>query len=87
MPELDGLHTLKGIRELNPELPVVMMTAYGSVETAVASMKEGAIDYLTKPIDLEELLLIIQKALERSNLIRENRDLKVKLQERYTFGT
>jgi DNA-binding NtrC family response regulator len=86
MPELDGLHTLKGIRELNPELPVVMMTAYGSVETAVASMKEGAIDYLTKPIDLEELLLIIQKALERSNLIRENRELKVKLQERYTFG-
>ena len=86
MPELDGLHTLKGIRELYPELPVVMMTAYGSVETAVASMKEGAIDYLTKPIDLEELLLIIQKASERSNLIRENRELKVKLQERYAFG-
>ena len=62
-----------------------MMTAYGTVETAVASMKEGALDYLTKPIDLDELLLIFQKVMERSNLIRENRELKAQLQERYTF--
>ncbi len=85
MPELDGLQTLREIRKRFPDLPVVMMTAYGTVETAVASMKEGALDYLTKPIDLDELLLIIQKVLERSTLIRENRDLKVRLQERYTF--
>ena len=85
MPELDGLHTLREIRKRFPDLPVVMMTAYGTVETAVASMKEGAIDYLTKPIDLDELLLIIRKILERSNLIRENKDLKARLQERYTF--
>ncbi len=85
MPELDGLQTLREIRKRFPDLPVVMMTAYGTVETAVASMKEGALDYLTKPIDLEELLLIIQKVLERSTLIRENRDLKARLQERYTF--
>ncbi len=52
MPELDGLHTLKEVRQRYPELPVVMMTAYGTVETAVASMKEGALDYLTKPIEL-----------------------------------
>jgi len=59
--KLDGLHTLKELRQQYPELPVVMMTAYGTVETAVASMKEGALDYLTKPIELEELLLIFQK--------------------------
>jgi len=85
MPELDGLHTLREIRKRFPDLPVVMMTAYGTVETAVASMKEGAIDYLTKPIDLDELLLIIRKILDRSNLIRENKDLKARLHERYTF--
>jgi two-component system NtrC family response regulator len=85
MPELDGLQTLRELRRLYPDLPVVMMTAYGTVETAVASMKEGALDYLTKPIDLEELLLILQKVLERSNLIRENKELKAQLKERYTF--
>ncbi len=86
MPEMDGFVTLKEIKRLYPDLPVVIMTAYGTIETAVSCMKEGAIDYLTKPIQLEELLLIIQKVLERSNLIRENRDLKNRLKERYTFG-
>ena len=85
MPELDGLQTLREIRKLYPDLPVVMMTAYGTVETAVASMKEGALDYLTKPIDLDELLLMLQKVIERSNLIKENKELKVQLQERYAF--
>jgi len=85
MPELDGLQTLREIRRLYPELPVVMMTAYGTVETAVASMKEGALDYLTKPIDLDEVLLIFQKVIERSHLIRENKELRTQLQERYTF--
>jgi DNA-binding NtrC family response regulator len=85
MPEMDGLQTLREARKLYPDLPVVMMTAYGTVETAVASMKEGALDYLTKPIDLDELLLILQKVMEHSTLIRENRELKVRLQERYTF--
>jgi two-component system NtrC family response regulator len=85
MPELDGLQTLREIRKLYPELPVVMMTAYGTVEAAVASMKEGALDYLTKPIDLDEVLLIFQKVIERSNLIRENEELRQQLQERYTF--
>jgi len=86
MPELDGLHTLREIRKLYPDLPVVMMTAYGTVETAVASMKEGALDYLTKPIDLDELLLIFHKVIERSQLIQENKALKAQLQERYTFS-
>jgi two-component system NtrC family response regulator len=85
MPELDGLQTLREIRKLYPDLPVIMMTAYGTVETAVASMKEGALDYITKPIDLDELLLMLQKVVERSNLIKENKELKAQLQDRYEF--
>jgi DNA-binding NtrC family response regulator len=85
MPELDGLQTLKEIRKLYPDLPVIMMTAYGTIETAVASMKEGALDYLTKPIDLEELLIKFRKIMERSSLILENKELKARLQERFTF--
>jgi two-component system NtrC family response regulator len=85
MPELDGLQTLKEIRKLYPDLPVIMMTAYGTIETAVVSMKEGALDYLTKPIDLEELLIKFRKIMERSNLIQENKELKARLQERFTF--
>ncbi|HXX34972.1 MAG TPA: sigma-54 dependent transcriptional regulator [Thermodesulfobacteriota bacterium] len=85
MPELDGLQALREIRKLYPDFPVVMMTAYGTVETAVASMKEGALDYLTKPIDLDELLLMLQKVIERSTLIRENKELRTQLKDRYQF--
>jgi len=81
MPELDGLGTLEAIHRIYPDFPVVMMTAYGTVETAVASMKKGALDYLTKPIDLEELLLILHKVIERSTLIQENKELKARLRE------
>jgi DNA-binding NtrC family response regulator len=86
MPEMDGLQTLREIRKRYLDLPVVMMTAYGTVETAVASMKEGAFDYLTKPIDLDELLIKLQKLMERAGLIRENRELRTRLHERYTFA-
>jgi two-component system NtrC family response regulator len=85
MPDLDGFQALREIRKFYPDLPVVMMTAYGTIETAVACMKEGAIDYLTKPIDLEELLLKFQKVLERSILIQENRALKERLHEQLQF--
>jgi two-component system NtrC family response regulator len=85
MPELDGLQTLQEIRKLYPDLPVIMMTAYGTIETAVASMKEGALDYLTKPIDLEELLIKFRKIMERSHLIQENKELKARLQARFTI--
>jgi two-component system NtrC family response regulator len=85
MPTLDGLQTLREIRKLYPDFPIIMMTAYGTVETAVASMKEGALDYLTKPIDLDELLLMLQKVIERSTLLRENKELRAQLRERYAF--
>ncbi len=83
MPGLDGIQFLKEIRRLNPEAVVVIMTAYGSVGTAVAAMKEGAYDYLTKPIDLDELLLLLQRVEKEMGLIRENRDLREQLRERF----
>jgi len=85
MPGMDGLQTLREMQKINPELAVVMMTAYGTIETAVQAMKEGATDYLTKPIELDELLLLIEKVSEKILLQRENRDLKEKLRERYRF--
>jgi two-component system NtrC family response regulator len=85
MPQMDGLETLGEIRKINPELPAVMMTAYGTIETAVQSMKAGATDYLTKPIDLDQLLLLIEKVSEKILLQRENRELKERLRERYQF--
>ena len=61
--EVDGLETLRELKALDPGLPVIMMTAYGSVETAVRAMKEGALDYVQKPMDLEELELALEPAL------------------------
>ncbi len=85
MPHMDGLQTLRELRKVNPELTVVMMTAYGTIETAVQSMKVGAADYLTKPIDLDELLFLIERVSESILLQRENRELKERLREKYHF--
>jgi two-component system NtrC family response regulator len=83
MPGMDGIGLLKELKRLNPEVVVVMMTAYGTVGTAVTAMKEGAYDYLTKPIDLDELLLLIQRIEREVSLTRENRELREQLRERF----
>jgi DNA-binding NtrC family response regulator len=83
MPGMDGIQLLKEIRRLNPEGVVVIMTAYGTVGTAVAAMREGAYDYLTKPIDLDELLLLIQRIEREIRLGQENRELKEQLREKF----
>ncbi len=82
MPKMSGLELLKAIRALNPEAAVIVMTAYGSIETAVSAIKEGASDYLTKPLNLDELLHRIETVKERNRLLPENRDLREALQER-----
>ncbi|HID93890.1 MAG TPA: sigma-54-dependent Fis family transcriptional regulator [bacterium (Candidatus Stahlbacteria)] len=79
MPGMDGLTTLKEFKKLNPEICVIILTAYGTVETAVEAMKHGAYDYLNKPIDVDELLLIIKRAMEREELLTEVRYLKEEL--------
>ncbi len=85
MPDWNGLVVLRKMKELNPDMDVVVMTAYGSVNDAVEIMKAGAYDYLTKPIDLNELENLIHRVQERHHLIRENRLLKEQLQERFRF--
>lgn len=85
LPKLSGLDVLRHIRDLEPELPVVMLTAYGDVQTAVAAMKMGAVDYLLKGFDLDELLLVIQRALETSAMSRELRQLRRERSDHYHF--
>jgi DNA-binding NtrC family response regulator len=82
MPGMDGMELLRKVREEKPDLPVVVMTAFGTIEDAVAAMREGASDYLTKPVEREALLLAVQKAARVSGLARENRRLRETLKER-----
>jgi len=85
MPDKSGFDLLKEIKALNPAVTVVLMTAFGTIEGAVAAMREGAYDYLSKPIDLEELDLLLQRVQERNRLISENRLLKEQLAEKFSF--
>ena len=82
MPGMDGMAVLKSIKAINPEIDVVIITAYGTIETAVEAMKAGAIDYITKPIEFDELLLLIEHVAERRTLIRENELMRRELQEK-----
>jgi DNA-binding NtrC family response regulator len=85
MPEKDGMEMLKEIRKIQPLTPVVMLTATKTVKTAVEAMKLGAHDYINKPFDVEELILVAQKALESRDLRIENRRLREEVEERYRF--
>ncbi|MDY6971964.1 MAG: sigma-54 dependent transcriptional regulator [Thermodesulfobacteriota bacterium] len=81
----DGIELMRDLRLIAPEMPVIILTAYGTIETAVEAMKQGAYSYLTKPFDRRELLLQIKNGLEKSSLSREVRRLKALLGERYGF--
>ncbi|HTL02435.1 MAG TPA: sigma-54 dependent transcriptional regulator [Vicinamibacterales bacterium] len=83
MPGMDGMQTLEALKKLDEELAVIMVTAYASVENAITAMKRGAFDYVTKPFKNDEVLVILRNALERRNLMNENRTLRQNLQERY----
>jgi DNA-binding NtrC family response regulator len=85
MPGLDGLQLLKKVREVRPETLVIVTTAYGSVKTAVQAMKLGAEDYLPKPIDVEELEMVIQRALEKKELRAETLNLRERLAQKYSL--
>jgi two-component system NtrC family response regulator/two-component system response regulator HydG len=83
MPGMDGLDLLAKVKEIRPETMVIVMTAFGTVKTAVKAMKLGAEDYLSKPIDVEELEVVLQKALERKGLMEEARSLRERLEHKY----
>ena len=84
MPGMDGLELLRRIRERHPRLPVILLTAFGSVPSAVAAMREGAFDYITKPFDNDELRALVGRALALTRLERENRYLRQEIASRYT---
>jgi two-component system NtrC family response regulator/two-component system response regulator HydG len=85
MPGMDGLELLARIKEIRPETMVILMTAFGTVKTAVRAMKMGAEDYLGKPIDVEELEVILQKVLEKKRLLEETKVLRERVQTKYRF--
>lgn len=85
MPGMDGLELLKKLRSSQPDLTVIIITAFGSIQTAVQAMKAGAYDYLTKPIDYENLLLVVERALERQRLLEEVQVLRSNLNAKYGF--
>ena len=86
MTPINGMELLRKAAEAWPDMGVIMLTAYGTVATAVEAMKEGAFDYITKPFKLDELVLTVQRALEYHNAITENKDLKARLEHKEQLG-
>ena len=87
MPDLSGLEVLKQVKKINPEISFVIVTAFGTVENAVKAMRLGAFDYISKPVDLDELDLMIDKIIEHKNLVSENQLLKTQLQEKHKISS
>jgi len=85
MPDMNGIEVLKEALQINPRLSLVMITAHGTIKTAVDAMKLGAFDYITKPFDMDEIKLVAKNALERSRLLGENIELKQELKTRFQF--
>ncbi|MBK9541104.1 MAG: sigma-54-dependent Fis family transcriptional regulator [Bacteroidetes bacterium] len=79
MPKMDGIEVLSKLQEMNPDLPVVMISGHGTIETAVEAIKKGAYDYIAKPPDLNRLLVTVRNAMDRSSLITETKSLKRKV--------
>lgn len=86
LPDCSGIDLLKQVKHHNPATEVILITGHASAETAVSAMKEGAFDYITKPLNMDELRIIITKALEKKQLLSENIYLKKQLQEKYGFA-
>ena len=86
MPAMDGIELLERIKKKDPELPVIMMTAHGTIEKAVEAMQKGAYSYLLKPFDNEHLILYVNKANAMFRVVKENRHLRSAVETRYSFG-
>jgi DNA-binding NtrC family response regulator len=85
LPDKTGIEVLREIKKINPVVPIIIITAFANVDNAVEAMKEGAFHYLTKPIDSDELTLIIKKAFDNLNLKRENIELRETLREKFQY--
>lgn len=84
MPKMDGMETLDRIQELNPELPVIMISGHATIDTAVEAVKKGAFDFVSKPPDLNRLLITLRNAMDKSSLITETKVLKRKVNKKQT---
>ena len=85
MPGMNGMEVLARVRERDPGMPVIMITAYGTIENAVQAMKQGAFDYITKPFNRDELRMTLDKALRMRRLEKENAELRAEVTDRYRF--
>lgn len=85
MPGLNGIETMAAIRENHSAVPVIFLTAFGSIPLAVEAMRQGAYDYLTKPFDNDELMLVVRRALDHTRLVREVAQLRSELHEKHAF--
>jgi len=85
LPRADGHEVLKAARAADPEMPVILMTAYGTIKDAVSAMREGAFDYLEKPVDSDHLLVLIRRALEHRTLLRDNLQLRERFSQELEF--
>jgi len=83
MPKMDGVEVLQKVKKIKPEIPIVMISGHGDIETAVETMRLGAFDYISKPPDLNRLLNTVRNALDRKELVVENKRLKKKVSKNY----
>ena len=86
MPGMDGIELMEKIKADHPHLPIIMMTAYGTVEKAVEAMQKGAYNYILKPFDNERLIIFIKKAIDMYRVVKENLRLRDVVENRFNFG-
>lgn len=86
MPAMDGIELLENIKALDPDLPVIMMTAHGTIDKAVEAMQKGAYSYILKPFDNERLTIYVKKAVSMFQVVKENRRLRETVESQYRFG-
>ncbi len=83
MPQMDGIEVLENLIQIRPEVPVVMISGHGTIETAVEAIKKGAFDFIQKPLDLNRIMITLKNALDKSDLIQETKSLKKKVNQKY----
>ncbi|MBN2890884.1 MAG: sigma-54-dependent Fis family transcriptional regulator [Bacteroidales bacterium] len=83
MPQMDGIEVLEKVHETNPDLPVIIITGHGSVDTAVEALKKGAYDFIEKPLDMNRLIVSVRNALEKKMIVKENKSLRRKIKKAY----
>lgn len=81
MPSMDGIEVIDAVKNFDPDIPVVMITAFGTIESAEEAVRKGAYDFITKPFRKEQILVAINRALEWQRMIKENKELKRQMQE------